>query len=137
MRAQEMVSTHPQVRGTTNDALIRFIEACYDCTQTCTRCADACLGEEMVAKLTQCIRLNLDCADVCAATGLVTSPGTGSNEEVIRRMLAACATACRACGDQCEKHASMHEHCSIRAEERRRCEQACRLALESMGGRHQ
>lgn len=98
---------------------------------------DACLGEEMVAKLTQCIRLNLDCADVCAATGSVASRRTGSNEEVIRRMLDACATACRACGDECEKHASMHEHCSIRAEERRRCEQACRLAPESMGGRHQ
>ena len=39
MHAREMIGTHPQVRGNTNDALIRFIEACYDCAQTCTTCA--------------------------------------------------------------------------------------------------
>ncbi len=137
MRAQEMISTHPHVRGNTKDALIRCIEACYGCAQTCTSCADACLGEEMVTELTQCIRLNLDCADVCAATGATATRRTGSNEEVIGRMLDACATACRACGDECEKHASMHQHCRICAEECRRCEQACQEALESIGGRGQ
>lgn len=134
MHAQAMISTHPHVKGNINGALIRCIEACYDCAQTCTSCADACLGEEMVAKLTQCIRLNLDCAGVCAATGSVATRRTGSNEEVIRRMLAACATACRACGDECAKHAEMHEHCRICAEQCRQCEQACEAALQSMGG---
>jgi hypothetical protein len=85
MHAQEMISTHPHVKGNTNDALIRCIEECYSCAQVCTSCADACLGEDMVQQLTQCIRLNLDCADVCAATGSVATRRTGSNEEVIRR----------------------------------------------------
>ena len=51
MHAHEMISTHPQVRGNTNDSLIRCIEECFDCAQSCTSCADACLGEEMVAQL--------------------------------------------------------------------------------------
>jgi hypothetical protein len=132
MHVQQMISTHPNVRGSTNDALIRCIEECYDCAQSCTACADACLGEDMVKQLTQCIRLNLDCADVCAATGTVASRRTGANEDVIRQMLKACETACRLCGDECEKHARMHEHCRICAGACRRCQQACAEAMRSM-----
>ena len=36
MQAQEMIATHPDVRGSTNDALIRCIEECYSCAQVCT-----------------------------------------------------------------------------------------------------
>jgi hypothetical protein len=119
-----------------NDALVRCIEECYDCAQTCTSCADVCLGEEAVAKLTQCIRLNLDCADLCAVIGAIASRRTGSNEEVIRLTIEACAEVCRHCGAECERHASMHEHCRVCAESCRRCEQACRDALSSMGAKH-
>ncbi|MBP2314909.1 four-helix bundle copper-binding protein [Azospirillum soli] len=132
MHAREMISTHPHVRGNTNDALIHCIEECYDCAQTCTTCADACLGEPMVAELVQCIRLNMDCADVCAATGAVATRRSGSNEAVIRAMLEACATACRLCAEECEAHATMHEHCRICAEACRSCEDACRKAMQSM-----
>ena len=132
MQAHQIISTHPDVKGNTNNTLIRCIEECYSYAQVCTSCADACLGEEMVRQLTQCIRLNLDCADVCAATGAIATRRTGSNEEVIRRMLEACATTCRLCGEECERHAGHHEHCRICAESCRRCEQACQEALRSM-----
>ena len=132
MHVQEIILTHPHVKGNTNDALIRCIEECYACANACTACADACLGEETVQQLTQCIRLDLDCADVCAATGSVATRRTGSNEETIRPMLQACAAACRVCGNECERHAGHHEHCRICAESCRRCEQACREALASM-----
>lgn len=132
MHAMDMIRTHPHVRGNTNDALIRCIEHCYDCAQACTACADACLGEDMVQHLRQCIRLNLDCADVCVATGAVASRRTGSNEEVIRQMLAACETACRLCGAECASHADKHEHCRVCAEACRSCEQACTEARQSM-----
>jgi hypothetical protein len=128
-----MVGSHPDVRGSTNDALIRCIEECYSCAQACTSCADACAAEPMVQQLTQCIRLDMDCADICAATGSIATRRTGSNEAVIRRMLEACATACRLCAEECERHAGMHEHCRICAQACRQCEQACREALESMG----
>jgi hypothetical protein len=132
MHAQEMISTHPHVRGNTNDKLIQCIEACYDCAQACTVCADACLGEESVQQLTQCIRLNLDCADICAAAGAIASRRTGSNEPVIQSMLGVCEDACRLCAEECERHASRHEHCRICAEACRRCEQACQSALQTL-----
>jgi hypothetical protein len=127
-----MISTHPDVRGKINDALIRCIEECYSCAQTCTSCADACLAEDRVRDLAQCIRLNLDCADVCAVTGRLATRRTGSDEEVIRRMLDVCALACRLCGDECQRHASKREHCRICAEACRRCTQACQEALRTM-----
>ncbi|UEM01847.1 four-helix bundle copper-binding protein [Skermanella rosea] len=132
MMVREMIGTHPDVKGNINDALIRCIEECYSCAQTCTACADACLAEDMVKELRQCIRLNLDCADICAATGSIASRRTGSNEELIRLTLQACATACRLCGAECDGHASKHEHCRVCAESCRRCEQACQAALQSM-----
>ncbi|HVL58533.1 MAG TPA: four-helix bundle copper-binding protein [Burkholderiaceae bacterium] len=127
-----MIASHPDVKGNLNDALVRCIEACYACAQVCTSCADACLAEKMVDALRQCIRLNLDCADVCVAAGITASRRTGSNEDVIRRMLQACETACRLCGEECERHASQHAHCRICAESCRRCEQACQEALHSI-----
>ena len=131
MHAQQMISTHPQVRGSTNDSLVQCIEACYDCAQACTTCADACLGEDAVRELIQCIRLNQDCADICAAAGAIASRRTGSNPETIRAVLAACQDACRVCAEECERHASMHEHCRICAESCRRCERACQAALQT------
>src|SRR4051812_41359953 len=106
MQAHQMISTHPDVRGKPNNALITCIEECYSCAQTCTSCADACLAEEMVRELTQCIRLNLDCADICNVTGRIATRRTGSDEDLIRRMLDVCANICRLCGDECRRHAS-------------------------------
>lgn len=134
MQVQEMISTHPQVQDSTNNELIRCIEECYACAQTCISCADACLAEDRVQDLRQCIRLNLDCADICAATGAVATRRTGSNEEVIRQMLQACETACRLCGEECERHAGRHDHCRVCADACRRCEQACQKAMPSVNG---
>jgi hypothetical protein len=132
MQTKEMIGTHPHVRGSVNQALIDAIDAAYACAQACTSCADACLAEDMVAELRQCIRLNLDCADVCDAFATLGSRRTGSNEEVIRKLLDACITACGLCGAECQRHASKHEHCRVCAESCRRCEAACQSALRSM-----
>jgi hypothetical protein len=131
MHAQQIISTHPDVKGQVNDPLIRCIEECYDCAQTCISCADACLVEDNVTELRQCIRLNLDCGDVCLATGATSTRRTGSNEELLRSMLDTCAVACRLCAEECEKHAPRQEHCRICAEACRRCEQACQDAAGS------
>ena len=132
MQTKEMIATHPDVRGNVNQALIEAIDAAHACAQTCTSCADACLAEEMVAQLRQCIRLNLDCADVCEAVARLGSRRTGSNEDVIRKLLDACLTACRLCGEECQRHASRHEHCRVCADACRLCERACQSALATM-----
>ena len=133
MHAQDMISTHPQVKGGVNDVLIQCIEDCYACAQTCVACADACLGEPKVEMLTQCIRLNLDCADACGAAGAMASRRTGSNQTVLAAMLRACVEACRVGGEECGRHAEAHEHCRVCADACRRCEESCRAALESVG----
>ena len=125
MRTEQMIATHPDVRGSVDRALIAAIDELYACVQACTSCADACLAEEMVAHLRQCIRFNLDCADVCAATAAIATRRTGSNDELLRSMLATCATSCRLCGKECRSHATMHEHCRQCAEACERCEKAC------------
>jgi class 3 adenylate cyclase len=132
MHVHQMIRTHPHVQGSTNDPLIKSIEEALACAQACTSCADACLGEDSVANLTQCIRLNLDCADVCAATAAIATRRTGSNEDLIRNMLEVCAGACSKCAEECEKHAGKHEHCRVCAEACRSCEQACRDAAATI-----
>jgi hypothetical protein len=132
MHVQEMISTHPHVQGDTNQSLIRCVELCYDCAQACTACADACLGEDMVRELAQCIRLDMDCADVCLATGALGSRRTGSNETLLRSMLDTCAQACGSCAEECERHATQHDHCRICAEACRDCEAACLEAAQTI-----
>jgi hypothetical protein len=107
------------------EKLTECIEACFECAQVCTACADACLSEDMGAELTKCIRTDLDCADMCETTGRVPSRHTGYDANLIHTVLQACATACRSCGDECDRHAGMHEHCRICVEACRRCVQAC------------
>lgn len=123
--AMEMLETTPSQPQFDRGALTKCIEACFDCGQSCTACADACLGEEMVKELARCIRLDLDCADVCETTGRALSRQLDADPQVTRAFLLACAQACRSCGEECERHAEMHEHCRLCAEACRRCEQAC------------
>jgi hypothetical protein len=42
----------------------------------------------------------------------------------------ACALACRLCAEECEMHASNHEHCRIWAEHCHRCEQTCKEVVQ-------
>jgi hypothetical protein len=132
MLAREMISTHRDVRGNVNDALVRCIEQCYICAQTCNACADACLAEDSVQQLRQCIRLNADCADICMATGNLASRRTGSNEPVLKQLLELCSNACRICADECQRHAAQHEHCRVCADECRQCQKACEEAAMSI-----
>jgi hypothetical protein len=132
-QATQMLDTYPADLGSVDrNALARCIDECFTCAQTCTACADACLSEEMVAELTKCVRTNLDCADICDTTGRVLSRHTGYDANLTRAVLDACATACKTCGDECDRHANMHEHCRICAEACRRCEQACRELLSAL-----
>jgi hypothetical protein len=133
-QAAAMLETYPVDLGDVDrDKLTACIEACVACAQTCTACADACLSEENVAELTKCVRSNLDCADVCDTTGRVLSRHTGYDANLTRAILEACATACKACGDECTHHAEMGmQHCQVCADACRRCEQACRQLLGSL-----
>lgn len=98
------------------------IEACVACLVACEMCSNACLEEKDVRMMAQCIRLDRDCADACAAAIRVMSRGGPLATELCR----ACAAACEACAAECEKHATMADHCRVCAEACRRCAAACR-----------
>jgi hypothetical protein len=116
-----LLDSHPQRRTMDNHRLADTIATLQDCAQTCSACADACLSEPDVAALADCVRVNLDCADVCNATARVLSR-SGAPAEAL---LDACAQVCRACADECARHATHHEHCRIAAQAARIADQAC------------
>lgn len=130
--AEQMLSTHPRPSEVNRDLVADAVDALYACAQACSACADACLGESDPAALAKCIRLNLDCADQCVAAGRVLSRQTEVDVTVLRAVVEACAQACKACGDECARHADHHEHCRVCADACRRCEQACRKVVDAI-----
>lgn len=125
-RLKQMLDTHPEPAGSNGEEARRTIEATAECAQVCTVCADACLSEEDLHELATCIRLNLDCAEVCRVTGTLMTRPSHRDAPALRAQLQACVEICRACADECERHAEMGmEHCRICAESCRECAQAC------------
>jgi hypothetical protein len=111
----------------------RCIDACFGCVETCTACADACLSERDVSHLVSCIRLNLDCAAVCNATGSIMSRANkAGHRQLLEAQLANCIAFCRACGAECARHAEMHRHCHVCAEACTACAEACNDMLNSL-----
>ncbi|MGE0697784.1 MAG: four-helix bundle copper-binding protein [Hyphomicrobiaceae bacterium] len=131
MHILEIMKTH---RGTTTDAslpLIQCIEACFDCAQTTVACADACLAESDPAPLARCIRVNGECSDIAGVTGRLLSRRLPSNPMIWERQLESLGVAARICAEECEKHASRHEHCRVCADACRKCEAACGALLSA------
>src|SRR5215203_233681 len=87
--AKQMLDTYPRDFNLDAGVLAAAIDALSDCAQACTACADDCLSEEMVAELTKCLRLDLDCADVCTATLRVASRHTEYDANLTRPLLEA------------------------------------------------
>ncbi len=97
------------------------INACYECATECKRCSSACLGEQDVKNLTQCIRLNSDCATICVLAAKMMAGGSEFSE----RICELCADICDSCAMECEKH-SEPEQCKKCAEVCRKCAFECR-----------
>ncbi|MEX2283201.1 MAG: four-helix bundle copper-binding protein [Gemmatimonadota bacterium] len=122
---KRMLDTHPHPAGSNGDVARDCIEACSACAQACTVCADACLSEEQhVLRLVTCIRLNLDCADVCRVTAQLLTRPSHRDAPALQALLEACIQICKACADECGGHASM-QHCKICADVCRKCVDAC------------
>jgi hypothetical protein len=130
--ARQLLDAYPG--GVSIDArlLVMAIDALTACAQACTADADDDLSEQNLTEMVKCIRLCLDCADVCTATAAVTSRQTEYDANVTRPLLQACVAVCRSCGDECGRHARMHEHCRICEQACRRREQACQELLDAM-----
>jgi hypothetical protein len=130
--ARQMLDTYHRTFDVNADLLAAAIDALSDCAQACNADNAADLGEQNVAEMVKCIRLCLDCVDICTATAGIISRQTEYDATVTRPLLQACVAVCKSCADECERHASMHMHCRVCGEACRRCEQACRALLDAL-----
>jgi uncharacterized membrane protein len=135
--ARQMLDTYPSAvkvdaAKVDADVLADAIDALSACAQACIADVDADLSEQNLTEMVTCIRLCLDCTDVCTATIAVISRAATYDANVIKPLLEACIAVCKTCGDECERHAQMHEHCRVCAEACRRAEQASRQLLNAL-----
>jgi len=88
--------------------------------EACNNCYSACLEEEHIDMMRECIRLDRECADICA----FAVKAMQSNSPFVKEICQLCALICQACGDECAKHD--HDHCQRCAEACYACAEACR-----------
>ena len=129
--ARQLLDAYPGTVNVDAGVLAAASDALSDCAQACNADVDADLSEQNLTEMVACIRLCLDCADICTATIGVTSRQAHYDASVTRPLLEACVAICKSCGDECERHARHHEHCRVCAEACRRCERACRELLDA------
>jgi hypothetical protein len=130
--ARQMLDTYSSAWTVDAGLLAAAIDALSDCAQACHADNAADLSEQNVTEMVRCIRLCLDCVDVCTATLAVISRQTEHDVSLTRPLLEACVAICKSCGDECERHAHAHEHCRVCAQACRRCEQACGELLDAL-----
>ena len=95
-----------------------LLDSLMRCATECWSCASACLGEPHVQSMTDLIRNDLDCADICTFTARLVARGSPYAEELLHH----CATICKACETTCRAHAD--EHCQ-------RCADVCQQCFET------
>lgn len=99
-----------------------LLAALNKCVAECNHCTTACLDEQDVKMLAKCIKLDIDCAEICSLTAGLIARGSEHGKHLLKE----CAEVCNACAEECEKHAKMGmEHCRICAEACRACAAAC------------
>lgn len=97
-----------------------FSQKLANCILHCNNCADMCLEEDNVKKMTQCIRLDHVCANACQALFNIHA----TKYQDLNNLVQFCMKVCGECADECEKHE--HEHCQECAKACRECEEACK-----------
>ena len=97
-----------------------LIDALAKCTAECSHCAAACLDEQDVQLLARCIKLDIDCAEICKLAISFVSRGSEHAQHILNES----AEICKACAEECEKHSRM-EHCKRCAEACRHCAEVC------------
>jgi hypothetical protein len=129
---KKILHAHPHPASDAGETALECIYACAQCAQVCSACADACISEPNAADLTECIRLDQDCADVCDVTARLLARAGHRDRQTLEKLLEACIAACRACAAECGRHAEQMEHCAICADSCRACVEACEAMAQAL-----
>jgi hypothetical protein len=106
----------------------QIISELNNCAAECNHCANACLDEQDVKMLSKCIKLDIDCAEICTLTASLLSRDSEHGHHLLKE----CVEVCNKCAEECEKHAAMGmEHCKTCAEACRACADACSKHLNT------
>lgn len=104
----------------TSDLQIRL----HECLVACESCANQCLKENAAIK-EQCIRTDLDCAEICSLTLRLLS----RDSAMASKMIDLCIDICDKCAIECEKHDD--DHCQHCAKQCRKCIEVCKSFLNA------
>ncbi|WP_368503348.1 four-helix bundle copper-binding protein [Alkalihalophilus sp. As8PL] len=97
-----------------------LISLLHGCMTACNHCYDACLKEEDMDMMRDCIRLDRECADICGYFEQALGRGT----PYVKELASLCAKICEDCGNECKKHD--HDHCQNCAEACFKCAEECK-----------
>jgi len=130
MTTIDLINAAPQTLTVDAQLIADALDAAAACAVVCTGCASACLSEG--ADMAQCVRDDLDCADLCEVTAKHLARLNRGDKQLTISLLATCIEACVQCAGSCEPHADHHDHCRLCLEACRRCETACQSLLDAL-----
>ncbi|HBV1513596.1 hypothetical protein SS59_09625 [Enterobacter hormaechei subsp. xiangfangensis] len=64
------------------DEYKKCIEACYLCATACDNCAASCLDEENLEMMRECIKLDMQCANICRLAAQFMTLNSGSAQDL-------------------------------------------------------
>jgi hypothetical protein len=91
-----------------------------ECAAACEMCLDACLDEDDVKMMVNCIRRDRDCAKICILTASFIASNSPHADHIIKE----CEEICMLCHQECSKHD--FDHCQKCAQACLQCAEACR-----------
>src|ERR1044072_7232347 len=98
----------------------QLLDALTECTRACHHCCVSCLREEDVTMMAECIRLDMDCAQICELTAAFLSRESGHTRHLFKE----CAEIWQQRAEECANHAHL-DHCKECAEACRKCANLC------------
>lgn len=99
------------------------VENCFEATEACEWCADACIG--MGEEMARCIRLCRDVTDVASLHARFMARDSNYSAELAE----VCAGVCEECAEECARHDE--EHCQLCADVLETCAESCRQMAQA------
>src|ERR1700683_955197 len=81
-------------------AVAAAIDACLSCVPSCTSCENACLAEEDIDAMRDCIAFDQTCADICATVARSLSRPVQADAGFLHSLLETCVRACSNCAEE-------------------------------------
>jgi len=106
------------------DVYSELVESLENCDAVCSDCAVSSLDEEDNKAMSDCIKLSLDCADVCHLALRLLARDSSYVVSAVKL----CMNMCDECATEYERHE--HDQSRLCYQACRQCETHCRNYLE-------